>query len=82
MATSKQIDCKRCKKKAWVTCGIHSHPDYCNPCNTIVREEKNKAYYKDKAYYAELDKLTVEERLRQVEKAIYEFRPYNGPIKY
>lgn len=67
MAISKFITCVQCgeKKHIWYRPG--DVPMVCGDCKE--KEDKER----EARHFAELDKLTLEERLRRVEKWIYHF---------
>lgn len=56
---------------------IHNHICICWDCEKKIKEAK------EKAHFDELDKLTPEERLRRVEKWIYEYKPQHvSPTRF
>jgi hypothetical protein len=69
MAVLLRIFCRKCKQSKERFAGSGQYPTICSSCE---KEEKAEA---KAAYFAELDKLTLEERLRKVEEWIYEYRP-------
>ena len=74
MAVLSRITCERCGEVADV---MHSpsdaKPQVCGACR--AREEDAE---RDQ-YFAELDALPLEERLRRVETWIYDYRPQWAP---
>jgi len=61
------------------TCGVCgmarqelSSEDFPNTCHQCEEDEKK---FKRKKHFEELDKLTIEKRLRMVEEWIYDYRP-------
>ena len=74
MAYNVTITCIRCKKNKNVIVSSGSGaPLVCGDCTKKEREE-----LRDK-YFAGLDKLSMEERVRRIEEWIYDYKPTYVP---
>lgn len=72
MAWIETITCVRCKKTKNITVGSQSRfRTICNEC------EATKYHEKKQKHFEELDRLTIEERLRKIEGVIYD-QPWSG----
>ena len=69
MAIDIEIKCSQCNKKKQVWCSVSSIPDICDDCSA---ENENK---KRKKCFQELDKLSIQKRVRKIEEWIYDFKP-------
>lgn len=75
MALLGNIVCKECgQKKSVMYNPAKGPPRVCNDCREIRVADKRKEHF------AELDALTVEERLRRIEEWIYDYRPPVHPL--
>lgn len=63
------IVCSHCKQKKTIHVSNYNHPTICDHCEIeIANEECEK-------HLLELSKLPVKQRLRLIEKWIYEYKP-------
>lgn len=70
MAVLSRIKCKRCEASATVNHSpADAPPEICGLCQQAEVESKRDQHF------AELDALSVEERLRRIEAWIYDYRP-------
>ena len=74
MAYHTTITCIECgKNKNIIVSSAGEYPTQCREC------QDKEAYRQRKEYFAELDKLPPEERVRKIEQWIYEYRPTYVP---
>ena len=77
MAYSTTITCTKCLKLKTIIVSSGDFTTVCGECKAAEEQEK-----RDK-YFAELDKLTLEERVRRIEEWIYDYQPqYVPPPRY
>jgi len=70
MALVVEFVCSKCNKHSQMAIGCGSPtPTVCNSCNRIQSERLRRQYFSG------LDGLTIEERLRNIEEWIYDYRP-------
>jgi hypothetical protein len=70
MAVLSMITCEGCGKRAEVNHSpADAPPKFCGECRARALASKRDQHF------AELDTLTVEERLRRIEAWIYDYRP-------
>jgi hypothetical protein len=63
--------CHKCEKSFTTLIGSgQPHPIICPTCEQIKEDKKKEEYF------AVLDSLTIEQRLRKVEEWIYNYKPY------
>ena len=73
MAIVTMITCSKCLKHRQVTCASGELISTCDECrNTEIDRERRE-------HFSGLDGLTIEERLRNIEEWIYNYRPYREP---
>jgi hypothetical protein len=65
MALLSTITCLECGKEKEVVYGVRDFRNICHECERAKEEAKATAHFKH------LDSLTIEERLRNIEKALY-----------
>lgn len=65
MALLSIITCLECGKEKEVTHSVRGFRNVCHECEQAKEEAKITAHFKH------LDSLTIEERLRNIEKALY-----------
>ena len=78
MAYQTTITCIECHKNKQVIVGGGNSPSLvCHECQSAKDAERREKYF------AELDKLPLEERIRKIEEWIYEYRPtYVAPPRF
>lgn len=69
MAVLSTIQCQQCDKAKDVMHSPMVVPRICHECTAINRDAARQAHF------AELDKLTDQERIRKIEEWIYDYRP-------
>lgn len=69
MAIHSTITCVRCNQIKSVWHSVNEFPKVCGDCR------KAEAFEARKAYFAKLDQLSIEERLRKVEEWQYDYQP-------
>lgn len=67
MAITTSIKCRKCGEKKYVTHSVSDYPTVCSDCRKIEADAEKTAFF------AELDKLTTEQRLRRVEEWQYDY---------
>ena len=78
MAYHSTITCLECgENKNVIVSSSGGYPTHCGECR--AREEQLRR----SNYFAELDKLPLEERIRKIEEWIYEYKPtYVAPPRF
>lgn len=75
MAVNKQCLCIKCMKGFTAICNPTDHPSECPDCKNKENETK------ERIHFAELDTLTLDERVRRIEKRLYsrniKIKPFN-----
>jgi len=74
MAYMTTIFCTQCNESKNTIVGAGDSPSLI--CDSCRLENKDK---ERKEYFASLDKLPLEERIRKIEEWIYEYRPTHVP---
>ncbi|MBW1853210.1 MAG: hypothetical protein JRJ00_00765 [Deltaproteobacteria bacterium] len=70
MAVARQTMCNKCSR-TYTTYSTDMRPDICSVCT-----QKDKDW-KEKAHFDKLDKLSIEERIRKLEKWTYHHKCVN-----
>ena len=65
--------CKVCKEDK-TEYKEQGHDQICSGCKKKEKEQK------DRGYFEALDKLSMEERIRKIEKWIYDYKPPQNPM--
>lgn len=74
MAYQTMIFCTECSQsKQAIASADNPAPIVCSECRIRIESERREKYF------AELDKLTVEERIRKIEEWIYNYQPTYVP---
>ena len=74
MAYMTNIHCMECGENKTVAVGAGQVPELiCGACQGLKDAERREEYF------ASLDKLPLEERIRKIEEWIYEYRPTHVP---
>jgi len=75
MAYTETIICKECKKEATVLCQAgKADPTICESCTQKAIRAKRILYL------GNLEKLTIEARIRKIEEWIYDYKPPIDPM--
>lgn len=70
MAVISHIICEVCKQDREVNHSGRIPPKVCDSCLALQTKDK------EQAHFAHLDSLSLEERVRRIEKWIYNYKPH------
>ena len=73
MAYNTIITCTECGQNKSVIVPSSGYVTQCGECRAKIQEEARKRHF------AELDELSLEERIRKIEEWIYDYRPQHVP---